>query len=754
MQKLMLILLLLGVQMTSLLAQQIRGVVVDAANRKPLSGVHLWLKGTPCGTATNAQGGFTLNATAPKGHYTLLASMLGYAEQEQEIQLPQTDLQVDTLKLEAQASFIQNNLVVTAQRSLNEAFATSAALSVLKSQDILHSGARSTPEALMGLPGVFVQKTNHGGGSPFVRGLTGNQTLLLLDGLRLNNSIYRFGPNQYFNTIDVFSIQQIEVLRGAGAVLYGSDAMGGAIQVLTPTPQFVDAGWAFGGRLLGRYLDRDMEQTLHAELNAANKTLAFRAGASLRKFGDHFAGQGLGKQAPSSYNERAADAKAVLKLSKRSQLTLAYNGVFQSEIERYDQYVTVAQVAQFDPQTRQLAYGRFNWEGRSPWMQGLSLTASWQFAEEGRIFQRKNNVNRVEELDEIRTLGYVLEWHAQPAAFWKMTSGLELYNDQVSSAGININTETLARSTRRGLYPAGANANNAAAFTAHQFQLQRWTLNLGLRYNQFRLAIQDATFGGTEITPDALVAHVLLRFQAGNHHALSLGNYSGFRAPNINDMSSFGRFDFGIEVPSYELSPEKTNTYEFNYKYNSARFQLNIATFYTSLSNLITRVRSTFEGSPTYEGSAVYKKENAAKSFIRGSELDFTWAFAGQFRVQGGLSYALGQNTTANEPMRRIPPLNGSLALQHQATKQWINRLECWYASKQDRLAAGDKSDPRIPQGGTPGWTVLNLRSAYQFKQVELQAGLNNLFNEAYRTHGSGIDGVGRSVWVGLDWRF
>jgi outer membrane receptor protein involved in Fe transport len=104
--------------------------------------------------------------------------------------------------------------------------------------------------------------------------------------------------------------------------------------------------------------------------------------------------------------------------------------------------------------------------------------------------------------------------------------------------------------------------------------------------------------------------------------------------------------------------------------------------------------------------------------------------------------------------MRRIPPLNGRLGLRYQPYKQWFNSIEWQCASKQDRLAAGDKSDPRIPKGGTPGWNVLNLRSAYQFKQVELQAGLNNLFNDAYRTHGSGIDGVGRSVWVGLDWRF
>lgn len=735
-------------------AQNIQGIVLDAQDKKPLGDVNLWIKGTQRGTASNAQGYFSLYAPAQTGQFILSVSSLGYQEQEININWQGSERLLDTIYLQAEATLIQSDLVITAQRSLNQAFASAEALSVLKARDIIHNGARSTPEALMGTTGVFIQKTNHGGGSPFIRGLTGNQTLLLLDGLRLNNSIYRFGPNQYFNTIDVFSVAQVEVLRGAGSVLYGSDAMGGAIQVLTATPQFSKEGWDFGGRLLGRYLDRDMEQTVHAELQAANQNVAFRAGASLRNFGDHYAGEGLGKEGPSSYRERAADAKVVFKLNSKAQFTLAYNGVFQSEVERYDQYVTTASLAQFDPQTRQMAYGRLVWQGQSPWMQNLSMTASWQFAEEGRVFQRRNTTTRTNELDEIRTLGYVLEWHAQPASFWKITSGLEAYYDKVSSSGSNINTETGAITPRRGLYPAGTNATNTAAFTAHQLLWKNWGLNLGLRYNQVRLAIKDATFGDTEITPDAWVAHALLRYQMGAHHAVSGGFYSGFRAPNINDMTSFGRFDFGIEVPSYDLSPERTATYELNYKYSSPQFQANVSGFYTALSDLVTRIRSTFEGSPTYEGSDVYKKENAATSFIRGIETDFSWAFSKSFNLQGSLTYSFGQNTTGNEPMRRIPPLNGRFAMQYQPLKQWFNRLEWLYARKQDRLAGGDKSDPRIPQGGTPGWNVINLRSAYQFKQIELQAGLNNLFNEAYRTHGSGIDGVGRSVWVGLDWRF
>ncbi|MCK6693986.1 MAG: Plug domain-containing protein, partial [Thermoanaerobaculia bacterium] len=124
-------------------------------------------------------------------------------------------------------------LVVTARRSPTPRFNTPEAIEGLGEKTIRRQQYRTAPEALQATPGVFVQKTNHGGGSPFLRGLTGNQTLLLIDGIRLSNATFRYGPNQYFNTLDVFSIERFEVLRGSGSVQYGSDALGGAIQAFS-----------------------------------------------------------------------------------------------------------------------------------------------------------------------------------------------------------------------------------------------------------------------------------------------------------------------------------------------------------------------------------------------------------------------------------------------------------------------------------------------------------------------------------------
>ncbi len=279
-----------------------------------------------------------------------------------------------------------SGVTITAQRQARPAFEVPEAVAILTQQQMKRNISRSMAEALIGSPGVWMQKTNHGGGSPFVRGLTGNQTLLLLDGIRLNNSTYRYGPNQYFNTIDVLNVQQVEVVRGAGSVLYGSDALGGAIQVFTKTPQFTEGGWETHGRILGRLITQDMEYGGRGALQVSNDKVAILGGFSYRDFGELIAGKGLGEEAPSAYEEISGDFKMLVKTSANGILTLAYNGLFQSEVGRYDQVAQRGyQTYMFDPQERQMAYARWQTSTKNALFETLTATLSWQNSYEGRV---------------------------------------------------------------------------------------------------------------------------------------------------------------------------------------------------------------------------------------------------------------------------------------------------------------------------------------------------------------------------------
>lgn len=190
--------------------QSVTGRVVDARTGAPLHSVTVMLANTTLGTISNRAGRFEIQTRKP-GQYLVRISRVGYEPFEG---LANTDQPLPEVALKPVFLQLNKGVIVTAQRYETSAFSRPEAVSVLAEKELSQRAPRSTPEALMGLPGVWVQKTNHGGGSPFIRGLTGQQTLLLIDGIRLNNATFRSGPNQYLNTVDPQSLAQLEVLRG------------------------------------------------------------------------------------------------------------------------------------------------------------------------------------------------------------------------------------------------------------------------------------------------------------------------------------------------------------------------------------------------------------------------------------------------------------------------------------------------------------------------------------------------------------
>jgi len=270
-------------------------------------------------------------------------------------------------------------VVVTTQRIPAQEQLIPYSIGLLDKREMNYFSKRTTPEMLMNTNGVFVQKTNHGGGSPFIRGLTGNQTLLLLDGIRLNNSIYRYGPNQYLNTIDIFTIDRMEVARGTGSVQYGSDALGGALQIFSVEPRLNSAGAEWHGNVTGKLVTDGMEKTGRGQLEYSSKKVAFLAGGTYRDFGDLVGGEETGVQSPSGYNEFAFDGKLLFALKENMQLTLASQFLNQSHVPVYHK-VTLENYAinEFQPQQRLMNYARLNIRGSKKVFAHVKFTASWQ----------------------------------------------------------------------------------------------------------------------------------------------------------------------------------------------------------------------------------------------------------------------------------------------------------------------------------------------------------------------------------------
>lgn len=639
---------------------------------------------------------------------------------------------------------------------------------------------RTTPEFLVTTPGIFVQKTNHGGGSPFIRGLTGNQTLLLVDGIRLNNATFRYGPNQYLNTIDPFSFSYIEVVKGSGSVEFGSDAMGGVLNVISPTPYFNPNGpGRIRGRLTNFWRSQDMEKTLHGETDFKSKNLVLRGGLTLRRFGDLVGGDTTGVQRPTGYDESAFDIKANVKLDSSSFLTVAHQFFRQTDVPIFHKI----QLEDFASnhialQQRQLSYVRYEWvapqiskqpfsalgllaRGLKTGLQKITATASIHQTDEHRESQKNGSSTLQKEADEVRSLGASVQAEYKFTKWWRSTLGLETYHDLVSSNRTNMDTGTGSETDKRGLYPDGATHLSSAIFCTNQWESGDWNFTGGLRFNHFSIKVEDENIGEAHLTPAALVwnAGALRKLNRFNSAFASFN--TAFRAPNVDDLGSLGIVDFRYELPTADLKPEKSYNMELGWRHQRENWTANLAVFRNELRDLITRVRV---GADSIAGYPVYQKENVQEGFIQGIEFSGSLSLTNGFLLHGNLAWQYGQNVTDNEPLRRIPPLFGNLSLQYGGGgnyskrlakyQNWWGTLEWLFAAKQGRLAAGDKADNRIPLGGTPGWNVLNLNGYWRFSKsryaMTLRAGLWNIFNADYRYHGSGVNGVGRSVTAGV----
>ena len=637
-----------------------------------------------------------------------------------------------------------DEVIVTGQRTKGKEKWIPYSVKKTGSQYFKEWSPRTTPEALQGMNGVFIQKTNHGGGSAFIRGLTGNQTLILIDGIRLNNSTFRYGPNQYLNTIDPYIIDRIEVAKGTGSVQYGTDALGGVIHVLTKEPVFNDDKKEWQGKTFFKYASGDMERTARGDVNYSSKRLAFTGGITGRHFGDLIGGDTTGKQTPSGYKEWAVNAKLKLLLHNNIQLTLAHQNVDQSHVPVYHK-VKLENFAlnEFDQQHRQLQYAKLDINASGKWIKKLELILSRQFNIEGRESRKNNSTVLRKERDKVTTSGLTADIFSQPNNWWAINSGVEFYNDKIGSQRSDRDLQNAVAKNSRGLYPDGARYGNYSLYSLHHFNYKNWIGDAGLRWNRFAIQLTDTSLGTVNIHPAALVWNAALMYRLGRHHIYA--TYStGYRAPNIDDMSSLGIVDFRYELPANNLSPEKSANMELGYKFETKRLRGDVAFYRMQLNNLITRVKVE---NRIINGYPVYQKENIEDAVAKGVEAELAWTLNSEIGVTGGLTYTHGQNNTKREPMRRIPPLHGRLMSTYRKGG-WFAAAEVLYARRQDRLAQGDKEDNRIPSGGTPGWEVLNFYAGKGWNGFNLNAGLQNIFNQDYRTHGSGINGVGRSGWL------
>ncbi|MEO8010270.1 MAG: TonB-dependent receptor [Dokdonella sp.] len=656
-----------------------------------------------------------------------------------------------------------DRIQVTATRAQENASDIPAAVTIIDIDDILRQNAQTVANLAQGEIGTFVQQTGPGQGNILIRGLKGSEILHLVDGFRLNNAFFRNAPNQFMALVDPLNIERIEIVRGPMSTLYGSDAMGGVVQFLTPEPRFDGEQWQNEVTLRTRHASADDSSHSRAAWQGGRHGLGLSAGISYQDVNDLRVGGG--DTLPfTSYTQRSGDVKLVFAPADGHELTVSAQYSKQPSTQRPDTLIagfgqTNPDNAEFfySPQERRFAQIRYRYTNPTPVSDSIDLHLGYQKFVDDRTSREFGTPNREIEQNSSTLHGLTGVAAKQLGARHQITYGIEIYQDTVDSFRERFNINSGVTSARPSRYPDGSTMDSVAVFVADDWRVsERVDLLGGLRYSRFDISLPAVINGiGVDLEPDDLTG------QLGFAYALTdglrlIGNAGrGFRAPNVFDLGTFGdRPSNRFNIPNPELKPETVTSVDLGLKFSAGDVDAEAIAYRADYRDKIT---SVLTGEQTETGRSIVQSRNATRLVLWGFESGLSWRVSDRLGVRASLTYTRGEEDFDGDDYAadRIPPLFGRIGLTWALAAAWD--LEAWtlYSTRQDRLSPRDEIDARINPDGSAGWATVNGRVAWQAgDDLRMQLILENATDKRYREHGSGIDHAGRNVSLGLDWRF
>jgi outer membrane receptor protein involved in Fe transport len=648
-----------------------------------------------------------------------------------------------------------DEVLVTATRRSVAAAEISAAVSMVD-VDALR-GHKLITDALSGSPGVFLQQTTPGQGAAIIRGQKGSSILHLVDGLRLNNAIFRSAPTQYLALVPVTAVERIEILRGTPASLYGSDAIGGVVQVVTRVPHFDSQDSKVRGDLFAGFDSAESGRTIRGIVDIGNERVVTSVSAEFLQTDDRKTGGGQ-RVGPSGYESKAGRFLMALTPDERNSWLFDMQFLEQPTTPRVDELVAGFGQTEpssseyfFAPNRRLFAHVRYDLAG-GPLELDWRVDASWQRIDDDRITRNfQSSIRRVETNRSDLTGFMVSASRNFSSGSW--IAGAEYYHDSVSSNRLEQDLGNGQSTSVAARFPDGSSVDQAAIFANVEGHLSdRNSLSGGIRVSSV-----DVTLPQTVVSPAASVDTTDASGDIGWIFDLSavwqlVANVGfGFRAPNVFDLGTLGnRPGNRFNIPNTNLKSERALQADFGVRYRAERLQLEIMLYSLRYDD---RIVSVLTGDVTPDGRDVVQSVNAAEATVRGAEFGLEWQLTQNVEAAAVLNYTWGEQTAAGqtEPADRIPPLSGRLNIA------WDNggafRVDTWarFANVQDRLSARDVRDIRIDPDGTAGWGIIGISAAWRPTVAwTLTAGIDNLLDKRYRSHGSGLDAPGRNLSVSV----
>jgi hemoglobin/transferrin/lactoferrin receptor protein len=658
----------------------------------------------------------------------------------------------------------------------------------------------NTADILTASGQVFVQKSQLGGGSPVIRGFEASRVLLMVDGIRMNSAIFRAGHLQNIITVDNMILDRVEINYGPSSTMYGSDALGGVVNLFTKNPTLnTIAAWKTNGNVIYRYANGQNENRQHIDINIANNKWAYLTSFTSSSFGDLRQGNNrlaaypnFGKrlfyvtntngvdiandnsanvniQKTTGYTQTDLLQKIMFKPTANTEHLLNIQLSNSSTINRYDRLTETSKGLPtyaewyYGPQVRNMVGYKYSASALKGYFQELTVNTSYQHLEESRIsrkFKSTNKDNRIENVDIIGVNADLLHKQANGDIHF----GLESYYNMVNSTAYRNNISTSVRSAITTRYSDGPTNMVYQALYLQQTKYlnDHWVLNEGIRFNMVQLnaqfkdtSLMHFPFTEAKQSNAAFTGNLGLAYNAENGYKLAFGLSSGFRAPNIDDLTKVFDTKTGyVVVPNKDLKPEYTYNAEVNLSRNTNSFSWGASLFYTWFKNALVADKFTWNGQSKimYQGvmSDVYATQNKAKAIVYGFNVNGKIRIMDNTDIVGTYTYTKGTyNDGVKEmPLDHIPPSYGRIGLKHTNDKWNAELFSVFNGWKHitDYNLNGEDNEIYATKDGMPSWTTINFASYYTpTKKLSIGFQIENIADLNYRYFASGISAVGRN---------
>ncbi|WP_282030330.1 TonB-dependent receptor plug domain-containing protein [Winogradskyella eximia] len=678
----------------------------------------------------------------------------------------------------------------------------------IDAKDIALVNPQTSADLLENTGNIYIQKSQLGGGSPMIRGFSTNRLLITVDGVRMNNAIFRGGNLQNVISIDPFAIKNTEVTLGAGSVVYGSDAIGGVMSFYTKKPQlsYKDDLYLSANALV-RYASASEEKTGHFDVNLGYKKWAFLTSASYTNFDD----LRMGSHGPSDYlrseyvvRENGEDVM-VSNSNPLVQTPTGYDQINLMQKVRYEPsdnlnfdfgvyYSTTSDYSRYDRLIRyrgdNLRSAEWNY-GPQQWFMGnfqltklssnsnlydkIQTTLAYQNFKESREDRDYQSAIREVRSESVDAISFNLDLEKDLNKKTSVFYGVEYLHNTVGSKGHEENIETNETAPNVSRYPDGSTWQSIAAYASLKHKPNaKFVFQTGLRFNQV-IAKADFTanneflnlpFNDVEINTGALTGTAGITWSPSDMIQWKLNASTAFRAPNIDDIGKvFDSEPGAVVVPNKDLKAEYAYSGELGLKLNfDNKVVLDLATYYTFLDNALIRRNYEINGETEimYDGelSNVQAIQNASKAWIYGFEVGLEVNFSKQLKLKSQYNVIGGteDNDGVEEPVRHVAPNFGRTHVIWKKNKLQLDAFVVYNNElSNNQLAASESSKDYIyaldADGNpyAPAWYTLNFRTQYQYNDnLTLTASLENITDQRYRPYSSGISAAGRNLILAL----